>query len=1420
MDKVTFKEMFAECPGVFDVPGALVEAARVDTDARKMELLLRVEGYADEAEFDVVSREICKAYALESVDIKLIFVAAVLTEETVLAALKCVTAEYPAVRGILEGCEVEIDESAGMVTLALQNGGAELMSAHVTEHERALYKLCGRAVRVSLKSIGGNADEVIAARERARRELIARAAEKLPEIKDSGERKKSWKSTLMGRKPGDDITKMSEIGIETGRVTIEGEVFSTNHRDIVKTGAKIICFDMTDYTGSIRINKYMDKEKAEPIAAEIEPGMWLRLSGRVNFNRFENDIVFEPENIFVCDQPETRVDNAEKKRVELHFHTKMSAMDAVVDAKAAIERAASWGHKAVAITDHGVVQAFPEAMNAVTKINKKRAADDKFKVIYGIECYYFNDVERVCSVFGSKNTPLDDEFIAFDIETTGLSSETDKIIEIGAVLFKNGEIVDKWGTFIDAKVRVPQKITELTGITDAMLVGAPEIEEAIDGFLGFVGDRVLAAHNAGFDIGFIAAACKRLGRSFDPTYIDTRNMSRGLLHTLNRFDLHTVATELQIPEFNHHRAYDDAGAVAYILFDFFKMLLDGGVSATSEINEYLAANVQENVLTVGGSNHMILLAKNEQGIRNLYELVSKSHLKYFRKHPLIPRSALDRHRDGLIVGSACESGELFKAVLNWKSSAELEKIASYYDFLEIQPTGNNEFLIRSGKAKDIEELREYNRIILRLGDKLGKPVVATCDVHFMEPRDEVYRRILMSDFDDGDNQAPLFFRTTEEMLAEFEYLGDRAHDVVVDNPNKIADMCEFVKPVRDGTFAPVIKNSAEDLRTLVYSKLERLYGENPVPEIMSRVEEEMNSITKHHFDVIYMISQKLVSRSLADGYLVGSRGSVGSSVVAYFSDITEVNALPPHYRCPHCQNHELSDAAACGPDLPDKNCPVCGIAYEKDGFDLPFATFLGFDGDKKPDIDLNFSGEYQPRAHQYTQELFGEGHVFRSGTIGTLADKNAYGYVKKYNEARGISVSNAEMNRLASGLVGVKKSTGQHPGGLIVVPEGHDINEFTPVQHPADKSERGIITTHFDYHSIEENLLKLDELGHDDPTIIKMLQDLTGVDPQKIPLDDKDTLSLFTSTKVLGFENDPVVGERATFAVPEFGTKFVREMLGDTKPTTFDELLSISGLSHGTDVWLGNAKDIITAGHATLKEIIACRDDIMLDLIARGMDRKTAFSIMESVRKGKGINADWEDSMQEAGVPDWYIDSCKKIKYLFPKAHATAYVMMALRIAWFKVFYPLEFYCAYFSIRAKAFEAAAMTRGIETVKAKMRELSAQKTQTTKDEEMLTTLEVTYEFYRRGFEFKNIDLYKSDASLFLISDGKILPPFGAIPGIGDVAAQAIVEERKNGEFISLEELTLRCPKASKSIVELLITNNAVNDIPETSQVTLF
>ena len=1223
-----------------------------------------------------------------------------------------------------------------------------------------------------------------------------------------------WGKTITGK-----LTPIGELNIKQGGAIVEGRVFKTECYETRRKGMWTLNFNITDEHGSVAVRKAMDEKEAKVLGGAINDGMWLRLQGKVELTYDGKDILLRPVNIMKISHT-ARQDNAPEKRVELHLHTQMSSMDALTDVGKVVKQAAAWGHPAIAITDHGTVQAFPKARDA---------GKGKIKILYGVEGYYVNNLDDRIAVHGAQDQDFDDEIVCFDIETTGLKVQREAITEIGAVVLKNGKITDTFQTFVNPGRRLTPEIIGLTGITDAMLADAPPPEEALAAFLKFVDGRPLAAHNAEFDIGFIRAGCRRAGLEFDPTYIDSLILAQNLLPELHKHKLDIVAEHLDLPAFNHHRASDDAGMVGYMLIPFFeRMRREMGISRLQEINGQM-----EKLRPRGGGSrhpkHIIILAKNKLGLKHLYQLISASNLKYFKRVPIIPKTELIAHREGLIIGSACEAGELFRSVADRKDWAELKRIASFYDYLEIQPICNNMFMLRNGAVQSEDELREFNRTIVRLGRELGKPVCATGDVHFQEPEDEVYRHILLASkkFADADAPLPIYFKTTEEMLAEFAYLGEEeAHRVVIDDPRGIADRIENIELLPPGRlFPPRLENSEQELHDRVWDKCHELYGDEPPQLIVDRLNVELKSILGK-YDVVYMSAQKLVQRSLENGYLVGSRGSVGSSLVAYMSGITEVNSLPPHYRCPKCRHTEfITDGSyGCGADMPDKNCPMCGAKYAKDGFDIPFETFLGYGGGKVPDIDLNFSGEYQARAHQHAIEMFGKTQVFRAGTIGTLAEKTAFGMVKKYLEERGETASNAELDRLTLGCVGVRRTTGQHPGGLVVVPDDMDVEDFTAVQHPADDANSDTVTTHFEYHCMEDNLLKLDMLGHDDPTMIKMLEDLTGVNARAIPLDDPDTMSIFTSSRVLGFENDEILGPTGAVAIPEFNTRFTRGMLMDTMPQDFNTLVRLSGFSHGTDVWLGNARDLIVGGTASVLETVGCRDDIMLYLISMGLEPKMSFKIMEAVRKGKvkkkGFEDGWEEAMREHQVPDWYIGSLAKIGYLFPKAHAVAYVMMAFRIAWFKVHEPLAFYATFFSIRAKAFDAEYCCAGMDAVKQKIREIENNKDATDVEQNLLVTLEVCYEFYLRGFHFDTISIYDSDATHFKITENGLLPPFVTVRGLGETAALDTVEKRKGKTFISVEEFATICNKLSKTHIEQLKALGAFAGMADTSQVTLF
>ncbi|KUJ91506.1 MAG: DNA polymerase III PolC [Thermoanaerobacter thermocopriae] len=1243
----------------------------------------------------------------------------------------------------------------------------------------------------------------------------------IEEITKSGQKQETDKTTekmedkedsqvLLGKEIKAEAISIKDITAETEEAVIEGEIFSLEFKEL--KSKILMTFDITDYTSSILVKAFLTEEKYNSLKENIQGGSFVKLRGKVFYDKYEGDLVISLKDLQLI-SPKERKDLSEEKRVELHLHTQMSSMDAVASATEVIKRAAKWGHKAIAITDHAVVQAFPEAMEASSKYG--------VKVIYGVEGYLVDD--GVPIVTGDTEATLEDEFTVFDIETTGLSNINDEIIEIGAVKIKEGKIIDTFETFVNPKIPISSFITKLTGIDESMVKDAPSIEEILPKFLEFASNSVLVAHNANFDVSFIKSKAKKFNLNVNNAVLDTLELSRHLYKDLKNYKLDTLADHLQVKLEHHHRAVDDAMATAEIFIKTIDRLKELGVEKVKDINAILKeSEVDIRKLPV---YHVTILVKDQKGLRNLYEIISKSNLEYFHRTPRIPKSLLISRREGLIIGSACEQGEVFRAIVSNLEEKKLENIISFYDYLEVQPVGNNEFLIGKGEVKSVEELREINRKIYLLGKKYNKLVVATGDVHFLDPWDDIYRKILMAGkgYKDADRQPPLYFKTTDEMLKEFEYLGEEvAKEIVIDNPNKIADLVEEVKPIPDGTFPPVIEGAEEELRRLTLDKAHEIYGD-PLPEIVqNRLDRELNSIINNGYAVMYIIAQKLVSKSLKDGYLVGSRGSVGSSLVATMSGITEVNPLPPHYVCPNCKYSEfITDGSyGGGVDMPDKTCPHCGTLMKKDGFDIPFEVFLGFEGDKEPDIDLNFSGEYQPIAHKYTEELFGKGHVFRAGTIGTLADKTAYGFVKKYFEERNLVVHKSEIKRLTMGCTGVKRTTGQHPGGIMVVPKDKSIYDFTPIQHPADAEDTDVITTHFDYHSISGRLLKLDILGHDDPTVIRMLEDLTGINAREIPLDDKKTMSLFTSVESLGIDPEELNTPVGTLGLPEFGTKFVRQMLIDTRPTTFAELVRISGLSHGTDVWLNNAQDIIREGIATLKEVISTRDDIMLYLISKGMDKKLSFKIMENVRKGKGVTQEEIEEMRKHGVPNWFIESCQKIKYMFPKAHAVAYVIMAFRIAYFKVHYPEAFYATYFTVRADDFNLDIVLKGKDSIKNAIKEIEAKGNNASpKEKSLLTVLEVALEMYLRGFKFINVDLYKSDAVKFLITEEGLLPPLNSLEGVGIQAAKTIAQERENGKFLSVEDFRNRT-KVSKTVIEILKQYGCLTDLPESNQLSLF
>ncbi len=1235
---------------------------------------------------------------------------------------------------------------------------------------------------------------------------------------------------IYGRDFDEETMNIDEIWGEMGEVVIRGKVRTLEQREI-RNEKTIVSFEITDFTDTIKVKMFVHNEQLPELLGELKAGAFVKVKGVTVNDTFDRELTIATVIGLkkIPDFTTIRMDNSVKKRVELHCHTKMSDMDGVTDVKDIIKRAKKWGHKAIAITDHGCVQSFPDANHALDK-------DDTFKIIYGVEGYLVDDLKEI--VTDGKGQSLDEKYVVFDIETTGFSPVTNRIIEIGAVKVENGEITERFSTFVNPQVPIPFHIEKLTSINDSMVMDADPIEVMLPRFLEFVGDAILVAHNANFDVSFIKENAKRQGIPVDFTYVDTVGIARALLTGQSKYTLDAVAKTLGISLENHHRAVDDAECTAEIFVKFIEMLKKDNILDLASLNELGKSSVE--AIRKLHSYHIIILAKNQTGRINLYRLVSESHLTYFHKRPLIPKSLIQKYREGLIIGSACEAGELFRALLDGQSDEQIARIVRFYDYLEIQPLGNNRFMIESEKLPDIksdEDLIELNKRIVKLGEEFHKPVVATCDVHFLDPEDEIYRRIIMTGkgFKDADNQAPLFLRTTEEMLDEFSfYLGsEKAEEIVITNTNMIADMCDRIAPVRPDKCPPVIENSDQQLTDICYRKAHEMYGEE-LPEIVeARLKRELNSIISNGFAVMYIIAQKLVWKSVEDGYLVGSRGSVGSSFVATMAGITEVNPLSPHYYCKKCHYTDFySDevkafAGMAGCDMPDKNCPVCGEKLVKDGFDIPFETFLGFKGNKEPDIDLNFSGEYQSKAHKYTEVIFGYGQTFRAGTIGTLADKTAFGYVKNYYEERGKHKRTSEINRIVEGCVGVRRTTGQHPGGIVVLPVGEEINSFTPVQHPANDMTTDTVTTHFDYHSIDHNLLKLDILGHDDPTMIRMLQDLTGIDPITIPLDDKDVMSLFQNTSALGITPEQIGGcKLGALGIPEFGTDFAMQMLIDTQPRYFSDLVRIAGLSHGTDVWLGNAQELIKSGQATISTAICTRDDIMIYLISMGLDSEESFKIMEAVRKGtvakhKCANWDeWKADMKAHDVPDWYIWSCEKIQYMFPKAHAAAYVMMAWRIAYCKVNYPLAYYCAYFSIRASAFSYEIMCQGqkhLEETMADYRKRSD--TLTNKEQDALKDMRIVQEMYARGFEFEKLDIFRAHSRNFQIIDGKVMPSLSSIDGLGEKAADAIMEAAKDGPFLSKDDFRSRT-KVSKTVIDMMGDLGLLGDIPESNQISLF
>lgn len=1360
--------------------------------------------------------------------------------------------DIPSINGTLNNAEVRFENNT--LTINLLNGGKTLLDSK--GFDKALIKLVSEEFNLYISvnytgtfEVEENSEEYKAAiqdaQEKINRENLQKAAEFYQEEVETAEKReeKHAENTtveievregkfatpqiiqssirpLYGRSIRGKMIPISSISGDSGRIVVWGDVFDIEKK-VTKSGDKnIFTIDITDYTGSTTA-KVFNSIKESAVIDNIKKGDTIVVQGDVEYDKYAGELVVNARSIGTAQKVKV-VDNAEKKRVELHMHTNMSQMDAVTSAGDLVNRAYQWGHKAVAITDHGVAQAFPDAMKAADKINKY---EEKIKIIYGVEAYFMDDL--VESVKGDADTGFDGTFICFDIETTGLSAARDKITEIGAVKVENGVITDTFSTFANPEMPIPQKITQLTGITDDMVKDAPSQSEAVSAFLEFAGDNVLVAHNAPFDTSFIAKACEDMGREYNYTSIDTVAISRAILTDIKNCKLDTVAKFLRLGDFNHHRATDDAEMLARIFINLCQRLTDDyGITKTNDINTKIAGGDFKKLPTY----HQIILVKNKTGLKNLYRLISYSHLNYFYKKPRIPKSELVKYREGLIIGSACCAGQLYMAILGGKPWGELKQIASFYDYLEIQPAGNNSFMIRDGRFNSVDELHEIDRTIIKLAKELGKPVCATCDVHFMDPTDSEFRKILMAGqgFKDAEQQAPLYFRTTAEMLKEFEWLGkDKAYEYVVENPNKIADMCEYIRPIPKGTFPPNIEGAQEQLIDITWKRAKEKYGD-PLPEIVkARLDKELNSITTYGFSVLYMTAQKLVADSEAHGYLVGSRGSVGSSFVATMSGISEVNPLCPHYVCPNCKHSEfITDGSyGSGFDMPPKNCPECGTLMDQDGHEIPFETFLGFKGDKVPDIDLNFSGEYQSKSHRYTEELFGKNNVFKAGTISTVAEKTALGFVKKFAQERGLVMHKAEEKRLAIGCTGVKRTTGQHPGGMVVVPRTNDVYDFCPVQHPANDVNSDNITTHFDFHSIHDTITKLDELGHDVPTIYHYLELYTGIPVMKVSMSDPEVMSLFTSPKALGVTEEDIDSKTGTFSLPECGTSFVRGMLIEAQPKTFTDLLQIAGLSHGTDVWLGNAQELIHNGTCTISEVIGTRDSIMTYLMHKGLEPGMAFKIMEIVRKGNATKLLTEEhfkAMREHNVPEWYIDSCMKIKYMFPKAHAAAYMIATLRLGWYKVHKAVEYYAAYFTVRSENLDGAIAMQGHQAVRDKMNNIKQKQSvheATAKDEAEFQTLQIVNEMMARKIEFLPVDIYKSEAKMFKVEDGKIRLPFSSLPGVGGAAADSLAETGKHTEYLSIEDMQIKT-KVTKAVIETLKDVGVLKDLPESSQMSLF
>lgn len=1440
-------EIFSDYKAVGNINGALVESVVLSKKTKTLEMKISSDKYIEVKEFDRFNKFIRDRFALKDSKITVKY-----TEETDRKPLEeelqymvfSVSEKYPALKAVIHNSEYEIAND--IITFKFKVAVSNFLRS--MDYDKKIHNdmksLYGVNYKINFvdninskelirlqedkftKEMLSVQKEILSTPSNSAPKPLKEAIERKQEIKTEIDEKKGDSSLILGRnaKIKEPVIKITDITPDEGRIALQGEISNIEAKEL-KSGKTLVSFDLYDGSSSMTCKVFCKPGEEEGVVPRLQNAKGVKLVGNAGYSKFSGEVELIANTIVETEgvKKAKRQDKAEVKRVELHMHTQMSQMDAMTSAKDLIKRAMSWGMKSIAITDHGVVQAYPEAHKLLGRDN------ESMKVIYGVEAYLAPDKKP--SVTNSRGQSIDTTYCVLDLETTGFSPVTEKITEIGIIKFRGGEVIDQFSCFVNPEKPIPSKVIEVTHITDDMVKDAEIIERVFPKILDFINDSVLVAHNAAFDIGFLKHNAKILGYEFDFTYVDTLSLAQEVFPEFKTYKLGRIAKNLGIKVEVAHRALDDVETTVKIFKIMLEKLKDRGAETLEDIDVYGSdeASKKEEYKKLK-TYHAIILAKNYEGLKNLYRLVSISSLDYFYKKPRILKSLYKKYSEGLILGSACSEGELYQAILLGKSDEEIEALAEEYDYLEIQPLGNNDYLVRTGQVPDKEYLKEINRKIVALGEKLNKLVVAAGDVHFMDPEDEIYRRILEAGqgFKDADSQAPLYLRTTEEMLREFSYLGEeKAYEVVVTNTNIIADLCERISPISSEKATPHIDGCEQTIKDITYEKAHELYGDNLPELVRERLDKELDSIIKNGFSVMYIIAQKLVWKSNEDGYLVGSRGSVGSSVVAYMTGITEVNALPPHYRCPKCKYSDFTDYGfKNGFDLPDKTCTVCGEALTKDGIDIPFETFLGFNGDKEPDIDLNFSGEYQAKAHRYTEVIFGKGTTFKAGTIGTIAEKTAFGYVKKYYEEKNLTVNKAEILRISKGCTGIKRTSGQHPGGIIVVPKGREIYEFCPVQHPADDPNSDIITTHFDYHSIDQNLLKLDILGHDDPTVIRMLQDITGVDPQKIPMDDKETMSIFSSTHALGVTPEQINSKVGTFGIPEFGTKFVRGMLLDTMPKAFTDLICISGLSHGTDVWLGNAKDLIDQGIVTsISEAVCTRDDIMVYLIKKGLPPNTAFKIMELVRKGQALKdpkkwEEYEAQMRECQVPEWYISSCRKIKYMFPKAHAAAYVMMAFRIAWFKVHIPKAYYAAYFSIRAKAFDAEFMIFGKEKVKEKMKEIETMGNQAgPKDKDMYDDLELVFEMYERGIKFLPIDLYKSNATKFLVEEEGIRPPINSISGMGTVAAEGIYNAVQEGPFSSIEDVRKRA-KIGNAATDLLKKFSCLKGLPESNQLSFF